>query len=49
MTNNSLPFIPIASPSITEREGELSGEASLTAWGSNHYQFNESFEQLASK
>ena len=46
MINNSLPFIPIAAPSITEREGELAREAALTAWGSNHYQFNERFEQL---
>ena len=46
MTNNILPFIPIAAPSITEREGELAREAALTAWGSNHYQFNERFEHL---
>ena len=46
MTKNDLPFIPVAAPSITEREGELAREAALTAWGSNHYQFNERFEQL---
>ena len=46
MTDNSPPFIPIAAPSITEREGELAREAALTAWGSNHYKFNERFEQL---
>ena len=42
----SLPFIPVAAPSITEREGELAREAALTAWGPGHYAFNARFESM---
>jgi perosamine synthetase len=41
-----LPFIPVAAPSITEREGELAREAALTAWGPGHYAFNAKFESM---
>jgi perosamine synthetase len=39
-------FIPVAGPSITEREGELAREAALTAWGPDHYRFNARFESM---
>ena len=29
--------IPVAAPSITEREAELAAEAARTAWRENHY------------
>ncbi|MEM9012102.1 MAG: DegT/DnrJ/EryC1/StrS family aminotransferase [Pseudomonadota bacterium] len=38
--------IPVAHPSITEREGELAREAALTAWGPDHYRFNARFEAM---
>ncbi len=41
-----LPFIPVAGPSITAREGELAREAALTAWGPDHYRFNARFERM---
>lgn len=41
-----LPFIPVAAPSITEREGELAQEAALYAWGPSHYAFNARFERM---
>jgi len=44
-----LPFIPVASPSITEREGELACEAAMTAWGPRHYAFNARFEAMMAK
>ena len=44
-----LPFIPVASPSITEREGELAREAAMTAWGPRHYAFNARFEAMMAK
>ena len=44
-----LPFIPVASPSITEREGELAREAAMTAWGPGHYAFNARFEAMMAK
>ncbi len=40
------PFVPVAGPSITEREGELAREAAMTAWGPEHYRFNAQFEQM---
>lgn len=40
------PVIPVAGPSITEREGELAREAALTAWGPGHYAFNARFEKM---
>ncbi len=40
------PFIPVAYPSITDREGELAKEAALTAFGADHYQFNARFENI---
>jgi perosamine synthetase len=36
--------IPVAGPSITDREVELTAEAARTAWFQNHYVFNERFE-----
>lgn len=42
----SQPFIPVAGPSITDREGELAREAALTAWGPDHYRFNARFEAM---
>lgn len=36
--------IPVAGPSITEREVELTAEAARTAWFSEHYKFNRRFE-----
>lgn len=41
-----VPFIPVAGPSITAREGELAREAALTAWGPGHYAFNSRFESM---
>lgn len=41
-----LPFVPVAGPSITAREGELAQEAALTAWGPDHYRFNARFERM---
>lgn len=41
-----LPIIPVAAPSITEREGELAREAAMTAWGADHYRFNARFERM---
>jgi len=49
LINNKLNFIPVAAPSITEREGELAREAALTAWGPRHYTFNERFEGMIAK
>lgn len=46
MTVAELPFIPVAAPSITEREGELAREAAMTAWGPGHYAFNAKFETM---
>ena len=40
------PFIPVAGPSITEREGDLAREAAMTAWGPGHYSFNARFEAM---
>lgn len=44
--NHGLPFIPVAFPSITEREGELAREAALNAWGPGHYSYNARFEKM---
>lgn len=38
--------IPVAAPSITEREVELAAEAARSAWGANHYAFNARFERM---
>ena len=38
--------IPVAGPSITEREVELVAEAARTAWYQNHYAYNARFERL---
>jgi perosamine synthetase len=43
---NDLPFIPVARPSITEREGELAREAAMEAWGPDHYRYNARFERM---
>ncbi len=40
------PFIPVAQPSITDREGELAKLAALTAFGADHYKFNATFETM---
>jgi perosamine synthetase len=48
-TIRALPFIPVAAPSITDREGELAHEAALTAWGRGHYAFNAQFENMMAK
>lgn len=45
----TLPFIPVAAPSITEREGELAREAALTAWGPGHYAYNARFERMVAE
>ncbi len=37
--------IPVAGPSITEREVELTAEAARTAWFKDHYVYNQRFEQ----
>ena len=44
--NDDLPFIPVAAPSITAREGDLAREAAMTAWGPDHYRFNARFERM---
>lgn len=38
--------IPVAGPSITDREAELAAEAARTAWYQNHYAFNARFERM---
>lgn len=38
--------IPVAGPSITDREVELAAEAARTAWYQNHYGYNARFERL---
>jgi perosamine synthetase len=38
--------IPVAAPSITEREVELAAEAARTAWRQNHYAYNARFERM---
>lgn len=38
--------IPVAGPSITEREVELAAEAARTAWYANHYAYNLRFEAM---
>jgi perosamine synthetase len=38
--------IPVAGPSITQREVELVAEAARTAWYQNHYSYNARFENL---
>ncbi|MGH7874292.1 MAG: DegT/DnrJ/EryC1/StrS family aminotransferase [Candidatus Binatia bacterium] len=38
--------IPVAGPSITEREVELVADAARTAWYQNHYSYNARFESL---
>jgi perosamine synthetase len=38
--------IPVAAPSITEREAELAAEAARTAWRQNHYVYNARFERM---
>ncbi len=38
--------IPVAGPSITEREVELVAEAARSAWYRNHYSYNARFERL---
>jgi len=42
-------LIPVAAPSITEREGELAREAALGAWGPDHYRYNARFEAMMAK
>jgi perosamine synthetase len=37
--------IPVAGPSITDREVELTAEAARTAWYANHYAYNARFER----
>src|ERR1700756_1505391 len=37
--------IPVAGPSITDREVELVAEAARTAWFANHYVYNARFER----
>ena len=37
--------IPVAAPSITDREVELTAEAARTAWRQNHYAYNARFEK----
>jgi len=39
-------LIPVAGPSITEREGALARDAALHAIGSEHYRFNRRFEEM---
>jgi perosamine synthetase len=41
--------IPIAGPSITDREVELAAEAARTAWYKDHYVFNERFEHAVAE
>ncbi len=45
-TGGELPLIPVAGPSITEREGELAREAAMGAWGPDHYRYNARFESM---
>jgi perosamine synthetase len=45
-TGGNSPLIPVAAPSITEREGDLAREAAMTAWGPDHYRFNSRFEAM---
>ncbi len=40
----ALERIPVAGPSITQREVDLAAEAARTAWFANHYVFNARFE-----
>lgn len=44
MSTHSDVLIPVTSPSITHREGELAKEAALNAWGPDHYRYNRLFE-----
>jgi perosamine synthetase len=44
-----LETIPVAGPSITDREVNYAAEAARTAWFQNHYAFNSRFEQLFAK
>jgi perosamine synthetase len=39
-------LIPVAGPSITEREAELAADAARNAWGPGHYAFNARFERM---
>ncbi|MBA5778527.1 DegT/DnrJ/EryC1/StrS family aminotransferase [Stappia sp. F7233] len=39
-------FIPVAGPSITDREVEYAADAARNAWYQNHYSFNARFETL---
>lgn len=39
-------LIPVAAPSITEREGALARDAALHAHGPDHYRFNRRLEQM---
>jgi perosamine synthetase len=41
--------IPVAGPSITDREVELTAEAARAAWFQNHYIFNERFERAVAE
>ena len=41
--------IPIAGPSITDREVELTAEAARWAWFKDHYVFNERFEHAVAE
>lgn len=38
--------IPVAGPSITDREAELAAEAAKNAWYQNHYAYNLRFESM---
>ena len=38
--------IPVAGPSITDREVALTAEAARTAWYGNHYAYNARFERM---
>lgn len=38
--------IPVAGPSITDREAELVAEAAKSAWYQNHYAYNSRFETM---
>jgi perosamine synthetase len=39
-------LIPVAGPSITDREAELAADAARNAWGPDHYAFNARFERM---
>lgn len=41
-------YIPVAGPSITDREVELAACAARNAWYSNHYHYNRLFEEMLS-